>query len=419
MAVVELLTAKDSPSSGHAGTVIAWPMQPTRRTDQVGIDIDPWFTRFGVVPATAVDLARVGIGAFLADQVVRRSSATWSRELRLIVHVVAPDQMRRAIPHLESLLYWVTGDEWTIELVHDKSARPDTSATAQTSEVSLLSGGVDSLCGAVLASEKTAFIGHWDNGAVKRSQNLVGGRIRDQRGGTMDATSVFAQTIAAARRERSTRTRSVMFTSLGTALAAARGAGRLVVPENGFTSLNPPLAPNRGGPNTTRSTHPTTFALANAVNRALGIPVTLENPFQWDTKGQLIQRAVALVGQDWMESSLPETLSCATLNGQWFKGGNPNLNCGVCVACMTRRGAIAAAGLNDRTPYLMDMLEGSALEKFMAERGGDVPVVRACSGWEPNAATLIAMGPFETGFDYSRAQILLARGIQELVAGIP
>jgi hypothetical protein len=210
----------------------------------------------------------------------------------------------------------------------------------------------------------------------------------------------------------------VMFTCCATALAATRGASTVLVPENGFTSLNPPLAPNRGGPLTTRSTHPTTFAYANALNARLGVDITLINPYEWDTKSELLDKAMSVAGIEWMERTTPGSISCAMLNGQVFKGGNPNLNCGVCVACMTRRGAIRKSGLSDETRYLDQILEGESLKKFLSQRGHDIAAVRACDGWTPSIATLIAMGPFEPGFDYDRAQGLLVRGIEELVLGI-
>lgn len=51
-----------------------------------------------------------------------------------------------------------------------------------------------------------------------------------------------------------------LFTALGAAAAASsRGAGVLEVPENGYTSINLPLHPNRAGALSTRSTHPETF----------------------------------------------------------------------------------------------------------------------------------------------------------------
>jgi hypothetical protein len=86
---------------------------------------------------------------------------------------------------------------------------------------------------------------------------------------------------------------------------------------------------------------------------------------------------------------------------------------------MTRRGAIQTAELSDRTEYLVTRLQGPALEQFLSQRGRDIPVVRACDGWRPNPATLIAMGPFAPGFDHERGQNLLARGLEELVRGLP
>ena len=50
------------------------------------------------------------------------------------------------------------------------------------------------------------------------------------------------------------------------------------MPENGFTSLNVPLAANRGGVLTTRSTHPWTFTLLLRVLDGLGLSVAVDEP---------------------------------------------------------------------------------------------------------------------------------------------
>lgn len=149
------------------------------------------------------------------------------------------------------------------------------------------------------------------------------------------------------------------------------------------------------------------------------IGVAIANPYQWLTKGELIKRAAEAVGTDRLEEIIPHTFSCATGNTQFFKGGSAFQNCGVCVACMTRRGAIRMSGLVDKTDYTIDNLSSDVRTRFLAERGKAVTVVTALRGWRPDAAKLISMGPFPEGFDYDRASALLDRGLGELTLGLP
>lgn len=415
MSTVEILPQGAAPAR-PGGLLIEWPVHPGGASAPIIIDADPFFSQFGNVPAPGVDLARAAVGAYLADRLIPRSSVSWPRDMTLVVHMVDPGGFAPALDILQTLLFWASGDNWTIVPVADDTRRPEPAAVTTVPAVALLSGGLDSLCGALLADEGTVFVGQRDSRPVAHAQNLIRGDLSQARG-----SLVYEQLRVQARRGRelSSRSRSVMFAALGTALAVGRGAATLYVPENGFTSLNPPLAANRGGPHTTRSTHPTTFAYANAVNRALGLEVRLENPYEWLTKGELVQAAASAAGISHIEKIIPHTFSCARANGHFFRGGSAYLNCGICVACMTRRGSIRTAELDDSSEYLIDRLQGSAREQFLAERGDDLPVVRALAGWRPGEATLAAMGPFPDGFDYKRAMTLLVRGAEELVRGLP
>jgi hypothetical protein len=71
--------------------------------------------------------------------------------------------------------------------------------------------------------------------------------------------------------------------SLGIAVASSIGTKSLIVPENGYTGINLPLRPNRGGALSTRSTHPETFRRVAEILPRLN--VTISNPFEWMTKG--------------------------------------------------------------------------------------------------------------------------------------
>lgn len=395
-----------------AARQIEWPTQLRGAQSAIILDVDPFLSSFGQMSDPAIDLARVATGAYLADRLARRSSVSWSRDITLMVHLIDPTRFQPAVEPLSLVLGWVTGDAWTIVPVPDPAKGTEGAAAESAANVCLTSGGLDSLCGALLAPEGTILLGHRDSKTVAHAQGLVRADLENR---------LYQQVRVGVQRpnERSSRSRSIMFAALGTALAAARGAATLIIPENGFTSLNPPLSAARGGPHTTRSTHPTTIAYLNAINNRLGIGVTIANPYQWLTKGELIKRAAEAIGTDRLEEIIPHTFSCATGNTQFFKGGSASQNCGVCVACMTRRGAIRISGLVDKTDYTIDKLSSDVRTRFLAERGRAVSVVTALRGWRPDTAKLISMGPFPEGFDYDKALALLDRGLGELTLGLP
>lgn len=407
--VVELLPLGATPTDSGA-LQLEWPSRSSSK-GKVVIGADPFFTRFGSVPDAAIDLARAAVGAYLADHFLPRSSVNWSRDITLIVHMVDPDGFSSGARVLEALLFWVSGDHWSIVPVASSATKPVPPVVAPAKAVALASGGLDSLCGALLAPAGTVFLGQWDSRSVAHAQRLIHEDL---------GSVVYEQVRVQARNasEPTSRSRSVMFMALGIAIAAARHAEALIVPENGFTSFNPPLAANRGGPRTTRSTHPTTFAYVNELTRVLGLEPHVVNPYEWLTKGELVKLAVGTTGAARLETAIPRTFSCSKGVAQFVKGGSAYLNCGVCVACMTRRGAIRTAGIPDGTKYAVDLLRSPEQELFM-KRMGDVEIVRTLKGWHPDDADLIAMGPFPDGFDYDRAKDLLAQGIEELIRGLP
>jgi hypothetical protein len=197
----------------------------------------------------------------------------------------------------------------------------------------------------VLSPPSRLHLGHRDQtGAVVRSQEALAASL-----GEWDATFTWQRVrlVPKVTKDNSTRTRSSMFMSLAVAAATAATSSRVVVPENGFTSLNPPMLPSRGGAMSTKSTHPWTFRQANALLKELAIPVVLENPYGFQTKGAMLRAAFEAGGKDFLRMA-KETISCSKMDGGLgYQGGSPNVNCGLCIACLVRRGAFIGSGLTD------------------------------------------------------------------------
>jgi len=284
--------------------------------------------------------------------------------------------------------------------------------------VALLSGGLDSFCGAILADPRAQrlLLSHADNTIVKGAQNRANAWLAAHRPPPFPAYRVTV-TQRGPKREPSSRSRSFLFLSLAVAAADAVGATRVEVPENGFTSLNPPLASNRGGALSTRSTHPTTIHRFNGLLEGLGIVARIGDPFSDLTKGEFLARAAAVAG-DAFPQGAAETLSCGKLDGARYRGGDANKHCGLCFPCIVRRGAFLGAGVPDRTAYLIDQLHGDAREKLLANRADDVAAVQWAVEHGIDDVALLAAGPYPPGFDFDAALDLCDRGLAEL-ASVP
>jgi hypothetical protein len=370
------------------------------------------FSGFGRMSDAALTLARTGSAIFLADRAVRRNELRQRREINLIVKVPDPALGAAAASSLQLLAGFVTGDEWHIEFEPDECERdsvPDQHFEA--GEVSLLSGGLDSFCGALIGGvDDRLFLSHSDATVIKYSQNQA---IPWIPGFDVDKhVEVRLAARAQFNREPSRRSRSILFMTLGVALADAAGATALEVPENGFTSLNPPLASNRGGVLTTRSTHPYTFHLANAVLADLELNVALRNPYEWTTKGELVALAVNSAGESVVQSGMARTLSCAKTN-LVMKGKTFGRNCGLDYACIVRRAGILAAGIDDTTTYECDT---PGLEQLIIDaRRKDIAAVRLAQRTLPSVASLAAnCGPFPPGYDLDLGLDLWNRAHREL-----
>jgi hypothetical protein len=202
--------------------------------------------------------------------------------------------------------------------------------------------------------------------------------------------------------------------AMAVAVASGHNAIRILVPENGFTSINPPLEPSRGGPLTTRSTHPWTFYTLQLLLDALPLDgITVSNPYAAVTKGDLVAAALRPNSTDDLNLAAA-TLSCAKPNAGRLPGGNANLNCGLCIACLVRRGAIAAAQRPDNTVYLVNTLTGATRERLLRLRRHDIAAWTYATSAGFDEYRVIASGLWPPHTDFDAILALCDRGLEEL-----
>lgn len=398
-------------------STLKWPNRAGHATKSVESDVAWNLTPLSGLTPQVADLVHLAAGAYMADRRTKRGTR-FSRDLELKVAVLAPDAWTgELLDAIAELLGWLTGDVWdvTVTPAPANDLSDAGSSEQQGGRVSLLSGGLDSFMGAIELLQKdnhACFVGHKDSApAVRAAQNISWGWLA-RSFNPAPSYARFALSQTGPRTEPSSRSRALMFLSLGVAVAVSSGSPSLIVPENGYTSINLPLRPNRGGALSTRSTHPETFRRFAEVLNSLGIGVSIENPFEWMTKGEVMTAVAAnSPPADW-EATAGLTLSCSKLDGRWY-GASPNFNCGLCVPCMVRRSTFLKADIPDKTKYVFDVVSGQQLQDLIDARRGDIEAVKYAieGGVDPNS---IDAGTWPAGYDLDRVEALVQRGLDEL-----
>lgn len=331
-------------------------------------------------PEAAFDLLALAAAVTAADTRVDRRGAQdwWTRELHLSVPVADPALWQSLAGNLSGLLSFLSGDRWSFSFHARPRGKkrlvkaPGVMRTWQPSCVSLFSGGLDSFIGAIdllKAKEQPLFVSHYWDSDTSAHQSYCLERLRyHYKKSTMDSvrarigfeTDYFDE----GAKENTLRARSFLFFAM--AVYAAAGIGKsteVMVPENGFISLNVPLDTLRLGALSTRTTHPWYMARWNQLLQSLGLPVALNNPYRLLTKGEMLAKCSdAPVVQD----ELAHTMSCSSANKARWKGEKPG-HCGYCVPCLIRRASVKAAFGKDPTPYGIKYLDAQPLNSEKAE----------------------------------------------------
>ncbi|MGM0301577.1 hypothetical protein IGI66_001174 [Enterococcus sp. AZ048] len=313
-----------------------------------------------------IDLLSISNFVYAADKRVPRLSAKdgWTRELKLTISVLCLDLWKKSKEILEKMLSFLTGDIWTITFQSRNLTEKEVHLLNHSEEerdipldVCMFSGGLDSFIGAIdiLTSPNTStplFISHYGGGSkgTKDYQEILKSNLMDKFDYLTEQS--FVSFYSAAMKsltkydEATTRSRSFMFFSH--AIALVPNGGRLIIPENGFVSLNIPLFDSRIGSSSTRTTHPFYMDLLRQMLEIVGIDILVENPYQFLTKGEMIQHCL---DKNFLDQNIVNTMSCShPVNGRWSHFKEP-IHCGYCLPCTIRRASILSSDILDQTPY--------------------------------------------------------------------
>lgn len=386
--------------------------------------VDPAGRSLGVTSEAAIELLRLAFAVYLVDRTERRPRG-WARELDLEIPVSDVGAWEARSEAVAGLLDFLTGDRWVLTFRNFVGAPITRAAAEHRSDhdlVSLFSGGMDSFAGAVRATqqaENPLLIGQWNWTLTRTAQTDAHEALRNLTNSNPDFHPVHVGRSAkqfggpSYGAEASSRSRSLLFLAIGVAATTGTQSRELWVPENGWVSLNVPLDGSRRGSLSTRTTHPGLLDEFNGLLADLGIDVSIRNPWEGMTKGDLVQWVAREWGPDAASTAFSATNSCAKSDMR-FQHLSPNTHCGVCYACLVRRGAFIAAGVVDGTTYGEQQRHGEERTKFLRNRRSDYAAVQGALARGGFALDDVLALSLPTRISPDDTLILANRGLHEL-----
>ncbi|CAJ0871805.1 7-cyano-7-deazaguanine synthase [Ralstonia mannitolilytica] len=321
---------------------------------------------FGTVPTKFHDLLEIAAYVYSADQVILRGADDvdsfgdgWRRDLHFVVPVRNPDfwngeEVKNA---LTSTLGFLSDDNYAfsfVKLEQDHSFQDYLEFNdAQTlygkpDQVVMFSGGLDSLAGAldeVLGQRRrVVLVTHKAtpklNTRHKTLQDLLAQKAGDN---APHQISVRVHKKKPLNREYTQRSRSFLFVSIGATIAKMLGLSSVRFYENGVISLNLPVCAQVVGGRATRTTHPKVMkGFQDIITLVAEAPFTVENPYIWKTKAEVVEQIVKLGCADLIKHSM-------TCTDTW-EMTNQHTHCGLCSQCIDRRFAVIAAKADQYDP---------------------------------------------------------------------
>ena len=320
------------------------------------------------------DFIWLAVAVYLADRCAPRypygmsGPAHWRRRIHLKVPVSNPKIWSEAKGALTHALEFLTEDDWTFEF---PSGRAEFTAEQQEhfrkmrgpeiEWVSLFSGGLDSLAGALQWLNGTAGVGLLVSGQtharITTGQDSQIAELREQFAHRVEHVGFSYGFVDKNRHElvgfeSTQRTRAFIHTALGSLAALMAGKEQLFLFENGFGALNLACDSAQFGSQNSRATHPVFLRrMAAFVSAGFSKPFVIANPFTLSTKAQMLSSPSVRK----FAPLLKRSFSCDRFPN--YKHTHPQ--CGWCPSCLIRRLSFHASGLPDEADYTIDIFHPS------------------------------------------------------------
>jgi hypothetical protein len=324
-------------------------------------------------PLTAVemDFVWLAFAVYAADRFASRhpfgpnGTSFWRRRLHVRVPMRERQLWANIEPKLVRALEMLTEDDWTFEFLGDRASfSVEMQGHFRRFEhsdihwVSLFSGGLDSLAGALrwLIREpgRGLLVSGQTHSRMRTAQELVVKHLSDEFSDRVDHIGVqygFPEKQETSGVESSQRARAFVHVCLGALAALTVGSSRLFLFENGVGAFNLPCDSAQIGSQNSRGTHSVFLSrMETYVSAVFGKRFAIENPFTFSTKGQMLGFPPLAK----YEQLLQRSFSCDRFPNYHHRAPQ----CGFCPSCLIRRLAFHASRLPDSPEgYPVDVLD--------------------------------------------------------------
>lgn len=305
----------------------------------------------------------------------QNSIERWSRDFQLVIGVRELNfwQQSNVKQLLSQVLNFLSDDKYSFEFCSFEQERNQQLYLELNDQedwnfynaerVLMFSGGLDSLAGAVemaAKGENLVLVSHRPIATMdKRLRKLVA-ELQAAYPVQIRHIPVWINKDGALGREATQRTRSFLFSALGTVVAQSMQAEGVRFFENGVVSLNFPVADEVLRARASRTTHPRALNLfAQLYSLVTERDFKVDNPYLFKTKADVI----STITENGGSRLIPYTCSCAH---QRFKP-RTQWHCGTCSQCIDRRIAIYASGCEEydfEADYETDVFTGRRKEGY-------------------------------------------------------
>ncbi len=318
------------------------------------------------LPIRILDLLQIAAYVFCGDRMANRGMRdsvnfeSWARSFEYHIPVQDldfwnSDKIKRA---LNDALSFMTGDRFysfyfsktinnpaeggykQLSLFTDECQNI---SEAETTDIMLFSGGLDSLAGAVQRlNEETdrslCFVSHKSNRSVTHTQKALFEAINKQYDNRVKQYSFECCNHNGLKsKDETQRTRMFLFSAIAFSICYCYNKHSFYVYENGITSLNMSKQADVINARASRTTHPKTLGLLRKLYRLFDPSFDIIAPYYNRTKAEIVE----VFKQYHSENLIASSVSCSKSRASQIP------HCGCCSQCIDRRFALYAAGLSD------------------------------------------------------------------------
>jgi 7-cyano-7-deazaguanine synthase in queuosine biosynthesis len=331
-----------------------------------------------------IDLLEIASYVFSADSSTERgegftdkgSTEKWGRDFHFVVPVRDLNfwQSPQIIDLLIKIVDFTSNDKANFDFVKLEKERITTEyldfggfedwELFGIERVTMFSGGLDSLAGVVQdckAGKSLMLVSHSPVGSTLSRQTELYDKLKGKFSNPLEHVPVVINKKKNLGNEFLQRTRSFLFSAIGTIIAETIKADGVRFYENGIVSLNLPVADEVLRARASRTTHPQTLKLYSEFYSLITErEFIVDNPFIFKTKADVIE----VIKENQAHDLIQHSCSCAHTG--YFQSSS-QWHCGTCSQCIDRRVAILASSAEEFDPitdYKENVFTGKRKEGY-------------------------------------------------------